>query len=144
MAALTLIPLSEGTAVKESKTLSNSKNFARLEMLTLETTNPKPARTPDDDELLQKQFSRFLYEMHSEAKIPYNHASRRNPVEFSRKRRIMELLTLNRVNETAVKHESPKNLKVAFDKFDSFLPNYPKKQLPSPPRKMQFLQRSII
>lgn len=40
----------------------------------------------------------------------------------------MEILNLNKTGDNPEKQEKP-NLKVAFEKFDSFLPSYPVKVL---------------
>jgi hypothetical protein len=76
----------------QMKDLRSSKHYNHYDLLSIETT----ISNVKDDNILKKQSSRFLYEMHSESKIPFSSAHHKNPSELSRKRRIMELLTLNR------------------------------------------------
>lgn len=61
-------------------------------------------------------------------KINKTYSNRKHPMEYARKRRIMEILNMNKSGDSLEKEEKP-NLKVAFEKFNSFIPSYPKKVL---------------
>lgn len=70
--------------MRELVGLSKSRKAKLLDLLTIDTDFTKQTIQPkpmDEDDAVKKQFSRFLYEMHSEVKMPQTSVVRRhNPV----------------------------------------------------------------
>lgn len=104
------------------------RSSAQRKDKTVDTMDSSRQLIVTEDQGLQQQFSRYLYEMHSEVSQT---APKRMPFEFSRKRRILEMFNLSKASD---ERSDKKNLKVAYDKFNTFIPISPKKKATLSPK----------